>query len=128
MRTIGVVDIGSNSMSLIIVEINKNSSFRIIDELKESVRLGMDMSENGDLSEFRIEKAVQALIHFKNLSTSLGANELIAVATEAVERHQTRMSSILNIENYLEEELTIILNKYIIYLKYYGFLLIWLHS
>lgn len=93
MRTIGVVDIGSNSMSLIIVEINKNSSFRIIDELKESVRLGMDMSENGDLSEFRIEKAVQALIHFKNLSTSLGANELIAVATEAVERHQTKKYS-----------------------------------
>jgi len=74
MRKIGVVDIGSNSMRLIIVEINKNRSFRIIDELKESVRLGMYMSENGNLSEFRIEKLYRLYLILKTYPLLLELN------------------------------------------------------
>jgi len=74
MRKIGVVDIGSNSMRLIIVEINKNRSFRIIDELKESVRLGMYMSENGNLSEFRIKKLYRLYLILKTYPLLLELN------------------------------------------------------
>jgi len=74
MTKIGVVDIGSNSMRLIIVEINKNRSFRIIDELKESVRLGMYMSENGNLSEFRIEKLYRLYLILKTYPLLLELN------------------------------------------------------
>ena len=74
MTKIGVVDIGSNSMRLIIVEINKNRSFRIIDELKESVRLGMYMSENGNLSEFRIKKLYRLYLILKTYPLLLELN------------------------------------------------------
>jgi len=120
MRKIGVIDIGSNSMRLIIVEINKNRSFRIIDELKESVRLGMDMSENGDLSEFRIEKAVQALFHFKNLSTSLGAKELIVVATEAVRKASNQKVFLEKVKKELDIDIRVLSGEEEAYYNYVG--------
>lgn len=120
MRKIGVVDIGSNSMRLIIVEINKNRSFRIIDELKESVRLGMDISENGDLSEFRIEKAVQALFDFKNLSTSLGAKELIVVATEAVRKASNQKIFLEKVKKELNIDIRVLTGEEEAYYNYVG--------
>lgn len=38
MKKIGIIDIGSNSIRLVIVQINKDNSFSITDEIKESVR------------------------------------------------------------------------------------------
>lgn len=120
MKKIGVIDIGSNSMRVIIVEINKNNSFRMIDQLKESVRLGMDMSENGDLNEFRIEKAMKALSNFKNLSTSLGANELIVVATEAVRKARNKNMFLEKVKKELNIEIRVLSGKEEAYYNYVG--------
>ena len=120
MAKIGVIDIGSNSMRLIVVEINKDQSFRIIDELKESVRLGMDISENGDLSEFRIDKAIDALFHFKNLSTSLGADELIVVATEAVRKAPNKNLFLEKVKKELDIDIRVLSGKEEAYYNYVG--------
>src|SRR5471030_1980434 len=120
MTKIGVIDIGSNSMRLIVVEINKDQSFRIIDELKESVRLGMDISENGDLSEFRIDKAIDALFHFKNLSTSLGADELIVVATEAVRKAPNKNLFLEKVKKELDIDIRVLSGKEEGYYNYVG--------
>ena len=42
MDRIGVIDIGSNSVRLTLAEVEKSGYFKIIDELKEHIRLGSD--------------------------------------------------------------------------------------
>ncbi|MFW5790188.1 MAG: exopolyphosphatase [Bacillota bacterium] len=84
MKKLAIIDIGSNSIKMILVDYRSDNSFRIIDELKESVRLGEGMHQNTYLKEGRIQKAIQTLILFKNLCDAVEVDKIIAVATAAV--------------------------------------------
>lgn len=86
MKRIGLIDIGSNSMRLVLVRINSSNSYKIIDELKETIRLGEDMDENSNLHPNRIDNAVKYLKIFKNICDSINVDNIIAVATEAVRK------------------------------------------
>lgn len=83
MERIGVIDIASNSVRLILAEIY-GKNFKLIDELKESVRLGEDLVEGNSFSEEKISYALKTLKAFKTLCSGANAKTIIAVATEAV--------------------------------------------
>lgn len=84
MKTIGVIDIGSNSMRLVMARINEEGYLKIFDELKEFVRLGQDITATGELDEARLNHAIEVLKFFKSICNSNQADEIIAVATAAV--------------------------------------------
>lgn len=86
MKRIGIIDIGSNSFRLVLYEVSEKGSLRLLDILKESVRLGADLQNDNNLNEDRMSKAVNTLKSFKNLCNSVGVNQIIAVATEAVRK------------------------------------------
>ena len=67
MKKIGIIDIGSNSVRLVLVKIGRNGSFKIFSDVKESVRLGMGMDDNLKLKEDRINLAIKTLKLFKIL-------------------------------------------------------------
>jgi len=84
LEKLAVIDIGSNSIKMILVDYREDNSFRIIDELKETVRLGEGMDVNNYLKEDRMEKALDTLTLFKNLCDAVEADKITAVATAAV--------------------------------------------
>lgn len=86
MNRTGIIDIGSNSVRLVIVEIKCDKYFRILYELKESVRLGEDMTTDNSLNPDRMNKAINTIISFKTICDSYHVQNIIAVATEAVRR------------------------------------------
>ncbi len=86
MDKLGVIDVGSNSIRLVILKINQDNSFRIIDEKKETVRLGMDMTPEGGLNPERARKAIETLRFFVDICKGTDVNDILAVATEAVRR------------------------------------------
>lgn len=86
MKMIGIIDIGSNSLRLVLVEIGIQGSFKIIDELREVVRLAADTDEAGNLNPERIKKAVQVLKMYKDLCEVNEIETIIAIATEAVRK------------------------------------------
>ncbi len=86
MKKIGIIDIGSNSVRLVVVNINFKDDYEIIDEIKESVRLGNDCDELMNLSENKINTAISTLKIFKNVCDALEVEDIVAVATEAVRR------------------------------------------
>ena len=47
LEKIAIIDLGSNSARLVLVEILPNGHFVVFDELKETVRLGQDMDRDG---------------------------------------------------------------------------------
>ena len=86
MKNIAVIDIGSNSMRVLVYEIYENNSFKIIDEEKRMTRLGEFITKSNDLSNQGIQKLLITLEFFKILCEKNNVVEIIVVATEAVRR------------------------------------------
>ncbi|MBU3192838.1 Ppx/GppA phosphatase family protein [Clostridium algidicarnis] len=84
MEKLGIIDIGSNSVRLVLAQINESGSFHIIDEIKETIRLGEDIEINQVLSEDKIIKTIKTLDTFKAICKSLNTSDIIVIATEAV--------------------------------------------
>ena len=92
MEKIGIIDLGSNSARLVIVEMDGDAHFMVADELKESVRLGQDMDRDGFLKPQRVSETIKTLKMFKRLCDASGADRIIAVATAAVRRAKNQRS------------------------------------
>ena len=92
MEKIGIIDLGSNSARLVIVNLFADGYFMVVDELKESVRLGQDMEHDGFLKPQRVAETIKTLRMFKRLCDASGVKQIIAVATEAVRRAKNQRS------------------------------------
>ena len=92
MEKIGIIDLGSNSARLVIVNLFTEGHFMVVDELKESVRLGQDMDRDGFLKPQRVAETIRTLRMFKRLCDASGVNRIIAVATAAVRRAKNQRS------------------------------------
>lgn len=92
MEKIGIIDLGSNSARLVIVNLFADGFFMVVDELKESVRLGQDMERDGFLKPQRVAETIKTLKMFKKLCDASGVTRIIAVATAAVRRAKNQRS------------------------------------
>ncbi len=81
---LAAIDIGTNSLHMVIVEIKPElPAFSVIAREKDTVRLGDRDPNTGNLNAAIMEKAIAALGRYQTIATSLGAQEVIAVATSA---------------------------------------------
>ena len=92
MEKIGVIDLGSNTARLVIAELFTDGHYMVVDELKESVRLGQDMDKDGFLKPQRISETIKVLKGFKRLCDASGVDRIIAVGTAAVRRAKNQRS------------------------------------
>ena len=92
MEKIGIIDLGSNSARLVIVEMLGDGHFIVIDQIKESVRLGKDMERDGFLKPQRIAETLKTLKMFRKLCDAYCIEKIIAVATAAVRRAKNQRS------------------------------------
>lgn len=81
---LAAIDIGTNSIRCIVVEVTKNGKFRILDDEKATVRLGEGLATSGKISSAAWERAMAALIRMKKIVTGYGVYAVEAVATSAV--------------------------------------------
>ncbi len=83
-QVIAAIDIGTNSVHMVVVEIDpKLPAFHIIAKEKDTVRLGDRDPDTGDLTEEAIKRALNALKRCKDLAESLNVRQILAVATSA---------------------------------------------
>ena len=81
---IAAIDIGTNSIHMIVVQIRPDLSFGVIDREKEMVRLGAGGLDGRALTPEAMHAALQVLSKFRRLAESHRVDEVIAVATSAV--------------------------------------------
>lgn len=81
---LAAIDIGSNSIHLVIVRAVKGQHPEIIDREKEMVRLGAGTLREHRLSKETIDRAVTTLRRFKKMAEHNGADPIITTATSAV--------------------------------------------
>lgn len=92
LERIAIIDLGSNTARLLLVDVSENGYFRIVDQLKEAPRLGEGMERDGFLKPARIQETIRTLKMFRKLCDVNGIEHIIAVATAAVRRAKNQRS------------------------------------
>jgi exopolyphosphatase/guanosine-5'-triphosphate,3'-diphosphate pyrophosphatase len=80
---IAAIDIGTNSVHMIVVFVRPDLSFEVIDREKAMVRLGAGGLDGRALTPEAMSAALQALSKFKRLAESHRVDEIVAAATSA---------------------------------------------
>jgi exopolyphosphatase/guanosine-5'-triphosphate,3'-diphosphate pyrophosphatase len=80
---IAAIDIGTNSVHMIVVRVRADLSFEVIDREKVMVRLGAGGLDGKALTTEAMNAALQALSKFKRLAESHRVDEILAAATSA---------------------------------------------
>lgn len=82
-QVVAFIDIGTNSIRLLVVRLNPNQSYTILTRQKQVVRLGEGEFETDEISSDAMDRSVVVAKTFTELARSFGAREFIAVATSA---------------------------------------------
>jgi len=80
-----VIDIGTNSVRMIIIEKTSRYAFHLLHEVKSRVRIAEEAYQNGgELQEAPMERAISALRDFLQIADSYDVRKTLCVATSAV--------------------------------------------
>jgi len=82
-QRIAVIDLGSNTNRLIVMETRPGFSYQLVDEVREVVRLRHGMTARG-LSDDAIARGMSTLRLYKNFCQQTHVSQILATATSAV--------------------------------------------
>lgn len=83
-RRIGIIDIGSNSIRLVMYELTPHPAYRVIGEFKQSARLSQKIGPDNSLADSDIHAIIEILSQFKLICTANQITEIRAAATAAI--------------------------------------------
>src|SRR5262245_33621882 len=87
---LAAIDIGSNSIHLVLAEARPGGRFEIIAREKEMVRLAAGALSSHFLTHSRVERALEVIARYVKFARARGAERIIAKATSAVREAANR--------------------------------------
>lgn len=81
---LAIIDLGTNTFHLMIVEIDERDDYRIVEKYKEPVKMGEGGITAGKIGAAAFRRGVRALKKFRKLIDSKRCNEVRAFATSAI--------------------------------------------
>jgi len=94
-RIVAFVDIGTNSVRMLVVRFNPNHSYSVLTRQKQQVRLGEGEFDEEELTPEAMDRTCVVCRRFVDLARSFGAEEFVAVATSAA-REASNQKILLN--------------------------------
>jgi exopolyphosphatase / guanosine-5'-triphosphate,3'-diphosphate pyrophosphatase len=80
---LAAIDIGTNSIHMVIVATDGRAAFEVIDREKSMVKLGAGLFGTGRLSERAFNAGIETLRRYTRLAENHAVDEILAVATSA---------------------------------------------
>lgn len=80
---LAAIDVGTNSIRLIVAEALRDGTYRILDDEKEVARLGRGLEHTGRMDERAMEQSAFAVARMKRIAEGFGVRAVRAVATSA---------------------------------------------
>jgi exopolyphosphatase/guanosine-5'-triphosphate,3'-diphosphate pyrophosphatase len=84
VRRIAVIDMGSNSFRLVVYGCEPGRYWQHVDEIREAVRVGQGMGDEGILQKEPMERAVRTAKVFGSFCHAVEIDEVMPVATSAI--------------------------------------------
>lgn len=81
---LGAIDIGSNSVRLVVAQALPAGGYRLLDEERENTRLATDLARTGRLASQAVETTLATLTRFHQIATGHAVQRMRAIATSAV--------------------------------------------
>ena len=81
---LAAIDVGSNSIKMVVVEAAASDSFAVLAREKEVVRLGHETLREERLSDSAIERAAECIKRFRSIAEARGATHITVIATASV--------------------------------------------
>jgi len=104
-----VIDIGSNSVRMVIYEKTSRFSFHILHEAKSKVRISQNSYQNNNnLQAEPMQRAFNALEEFLSISKSFKVRKMLCVATSAVRDAPNKQEFISNVSQKLKLKIKVI--------------------
>ncbi len=88
MSKLAVIDIGTNSIHMVLAEILPDASFKVLDRFKDMTRLGNGVFATRRLSDEAMSRGLEILKTLVTLARNKGFERIVAVATSAVREAQ----------------------------------------
>ncbi|MCT4620686.1 MAG: exopolyphosphatase [Marinisporobacter sp.] len=101
-KKFAIIDLGSNSVRMIIVKIYGDGTYKLTEEVKEMVRLSEKMGEERILKPEPIDRTIYALKLFKSLTKAHKAHETFCIATGAVRSAKNQKEFLKKVEEETE--------------------------
>lgn len=87
---LAAIDVGSNSVRLVIAETRGRGRYRVLDDEREVARLASGLTSTQRLSEPSMERAIGAVTRMRAIADGYGVAALRAIATSAVREAENR--------------------------------------
>lgn len=87
---IAIIDIGSNSVRMVIYELLSRESYRVIDESKASARLSEKADESGAIPLSELDELIDTMTYFRLLCQVNRVNRVRTTATAAIRNAANR--------------------------------------
>ena len=81
---ISIIDIGSNTIKLVIYEVRKDNSIIGVQQESAKVKLGESLAHSDSLDEQSILKSIDVLLQYRDIIRLESTNKVLCVATSAV--------------------------------------------
>ncbi|WP_017302115.1 Ppx/GppA phosphatase family protein [Nodosilinea nodulosa] len=85
---LAAIDIGTNSIHMIIVEVLAQRNFDVIEREKEMVKLGSGVFATHRLSDRAFDNGLEVIQRYVQLAEQVGVDEIITAATSAIREAQ----------------------------------------
>ena len=86
LNRLAAIDIGTNSIRSIVIEVDAARKYKILDDEKVTVRLGEGLNQTGAIAPAAWERAMEALTRQKKIIDGYQVSSIDAVATSAVRK------------------------------------------
>ncbi len=83
-KVIGIIDLGSNSARLLLVEVASDGAYKVLNRVKQMVRLGENAFTEKRLQEPAMQRTLFVLRSFMDMCRNYGVTEMLPMATAAV--------------------------------------------
>lgn len=83
-RVIAIIDLGSNSVRLLLLRLLPDGTTTVLNRIKHMVRLGENSFQKRMLQETAMRRTLAVLYSFAGMCETYGAQEVLAIATAAV--------------------------------------------
>jgi len=108
-KRVSVIDIGSNSIRMVVYEKTSRFAFHLLYEAKSKVRISENAYQNGgNLQEIPMQRTFDALSEFLSISSSLKARKTFCVATSALRDAPNKKDFLLKVKSKLKLNIKII--------------------
>ncbi|MGS0656215.1 exopolyphosphatase [Staphylococcus arlettae] len=120
MKRIGLIDIGSNTIRLVIFEFDKKTGLDEVLNIKTPARLSQYLTNDLTMTQEGVEVLTTTLSSFKRVSDKFATDELHPIATAAIRQSTNRDDIIKHIEQQLNITMRIIPEESEAFYGYYA--------